>query len=101
MLNYHSLKPTFKDLTPCSTWQQTSNHIHYPNIGCFSSKLVIRQFCLPNSKLCTQTSKKLYYQTWEGFTKVENSIWLQTSSHLKYYSYHIKNLATLSKSNLP
>ncbi len=64
----------------------------------FIRKLVTRRICLPNSKLCTQTSKKLCYQTREGFTKVENSTWLQTTNHLKYHSYHIhySNMACLS-----
>ncbi len=61
-------------------------------------KLFTRHICLPNSELYTQTSYKLCYQTQEGFTKVESLTWLQTSNHLKYYSYYIcySNLACLS-----
>ncbi len=55
----------------------------------FIKKLVTRHICLPNSKLFTQISKMLCNQIQKGFTKVESSIWQQTSNHLKYYSYHI------------
>ncbi len=44
MLNYHPPKPTFKDLTICSTWHHTfshskhcSHHIRYLNLLCISS----------------------------------------------------------------
>ncbi len=44
LLNCCPPKPTFKDLTLCSTWQQTfshsksySYHICYPNLACLSS----------------------------------------------------------------
>ncbi len=61
-------------------------------------KLTTICICLSNSKLYTQTSKKLCYQTREGFKKVKSSTWLQTTNHLKYYSYHIcrPNLACFS-----
>jgi hypothetical protein len=35
----------------------------------FIRKLTTRRMCLSNSRLFTQTSKKLCYQTQEGFTK--------------------------------
>ncbi len=59
------------------------------NLHQFIKKLATRCICLLNCKLYTQTNKKLCYQTQEGFTKVRSSTWLQTSSHSKYYFYHI------------
>ncbi len=55
---------------------------------------------IPNFKLCIQTNRKLCYQTREGFMKVVSLTWLQTTNHLKYYTYHIRhsNMVCLSSS---
>jgi len=106
MLNFHPPKPTFKDLTLCSIWQQTSNHsklcsyhIRYPNLACTSS-LTTRRICAPNFKLYTQISKKLCDRIQKGFMKVESSTWQKTSSHSKHYSYHIHYLNLVCLSSL-
>ncbi len=90
MLYCHLFKPIPKDSTPSLTWLQTTNHLkyHYYRICCpnqiyLSSirKLITRRIYLPNCRFCSQTSKKLCYQTREG---LRDFFMIPTSQHYPY-----------------